>query len=100
MSGTTATVNGELQCEGDAYGQTKVAFEVIAKALAEVGYELKDIVRSRVYVSSSQDIDEAGRAHGELLSDIRPALTILSGVAFVNPKMLVEVEVDAWKRGQ
>lgn len=98
VSGTTATVNGELQHEGDAYGQTKVALEVIAKALAEVGYGVHDIVRTRVYVASGDDIDEAGRAHGEVFSDIRPALTILSGVQFVNPKMLVEIEVDAWKR--
>lgn len=98
VSGTTATVDGELQAEGDAYGQTKVALEVIARALAEAGYEITDVVRSRVYVSSGDDIDEAGRAHGEIFGEIRPALTILSGVQFVNPKMLVEIEVDAWKR--
>lgn len=97
VSGTTATVDGVLQHEGDAYGQTKVAYEIIAKALAEVGYSLSDVVRVRIYVRSEADLDGAGKANGELFSDIRPALTILSGVGFVNPKMLVEVEVDAYK---
>lgn len=97
VSGTTATIDGVLQHEGDAYGQTKVAYEIIAKALAEVGYTLSDVVRVRIYVRSEADLDGAGKANGELFSDIRPALTILSGVGFVNPKMLVEVEVDAYK---
>jgi enamine deaminase RidA (YjgF/YER057c/UK114 family) len=97
VSGTTATVDGVLQHEGDAYGQTKVAYGIIAKALAEVGYHLSDIVRVRIYVKSEADLDGAGKANGELFSEIRPALTILSGVGFVNPKMLVEVEVDAYK---
>jgi enamine deaminase RidA (YjgF/YER057c/UK114 family) len=97
VSGTTATVDGVLQHEGDAYGQTKVAYGIIAKALAEVGYDLRDIVRVRLYVKSEADLDGAGKANGELFSEIRPALTILSGGGFVNPKRLVEVEVDAYK---
>jgi enamine deaminase RidA (YjgF/YER057c/UK114 family) len=97
VAGTTATVDGVLQHEGDAYGQTKVAYDIIAKALAEVDYQLSDVVRVRIYVRSEADIDGAGKANGELFSEIRPALTILSGVGFVNPKMLVEVEVDAYK---
>lgn len=99
VSGSTATVGGVLQHEGDAYGQAKIALtEVIAKALAEVGYTLEDVVRSRVYCTTADAADEAGKAHGEIFSEIRPALTILSGVQFINPKMLVEIEVDAWKR--
>ena len=42
-------------------------------------------------------MDEVGRAHGELFSGIRPAATMLAGLKFINPKMLVEIEVDAWK---
>jgi enamine deaminase RidA (YjgF/YER057c/UK114 family) len=97
VSGSTATVDGVLQHEGDAYGQTKVAFQVIEKALAQVGYDLRDIVRTRVYLASEDDMDEVGRAHGELFSEIRPAATMLAGIKFINPKMLVEIEVDAYK---
>jgi enamine deaminase RidA (YjgF/YER057c/UK114 family) len=97
VSGTTATINGELQHPGDAYGQTKVAYQVIEKALAEVGSGLSDVVRVRIYLKNESDMDAAGRANGELFSEIRPALTILAGVSFINPEMLVEIEVDAYQ---
>ena len=97
VSGTTATVDGVLQHEGDAYGQTKVAYQVIEKALAQVGYSLEDAVRVRIYLTNEADMDAAGKANGELFSEIRPALTILAGVKFINPQMLVEIEVDAYK---
>lgn len=99
VSGSTATVEGVLQCEGDAYGQTKVTLEkVIASALAQVGYSLSDVVRSRIYLSDAEDMDAVGKAHGEIFGEIRPAATMLAGIKFINPKMLVEIEVDAWKR--
>jgi enamine deaminase RidA (YjgF/YER057c/UK114 family) len=97
VSGTTATVDGVLQHEGDAYGQTKVAYQIIEQALAQVGYGLQDVVRVRIYLKNESDMDLAGKANGELFSEIRPALTILAGVNFINPAMLVEVEVDAYK---
>jgi enamine deaminase RidA (YjgF/YER057c/UK114 family) len=99
VSGSTATVEGVLQCEGDAYGQTKITLEkVIASALAQVGYSLSDVVRSRIYLSDTEDMDAVGKAHGEIFGEIRPAATMLAGIKFINPKMLVEIEVDAWKR--
>lgn len=101
VSGSTATIDGVLQHEGDAYLQTKVTLEsVIAPALAQAGYTLSDVVRSRVYLSKAEDMDAAGRAHGEIFGEIRPAATMLAGIQFINPKMLVEIEVDAWKRSQ
>jgi len=99
VSGSTATIDGVLQYEGDAYGQTKVTLEnVIASALAQVGYSLSDVVRSRIYLSNAEDMDAVGKAHGEIFGEIRPAATMLAGIKFINPKMLVEIEVDAWKR--
>lgn len=97
VSGTTATVGGVLQHQGDAYGQTKIAFELIELALAEGGHAITDIVRTRVYLANAEDMDEVGKAHGELFSRIRPALTMLAGIKFINPEMLVEIEVDSYK---
>ena len=97
VSGSTATVGGHLQHEGDDYGQTRTAFQVIADALAQAGYTLADVVRTRVYLANAEDMDAVGKAHGELFSEIRPAATMLAGIKFINPKMLVEIEVDAWK---
>ena len=97
VSGSTATVDGVLQHEGDAYGQTKVAFEVIGKALAQAGHSLDDVVRTRVYLANAADMDAVGKVHGELFATIRPAATMLAGIQFINPAMLVEIEVDSWK---
>ncbi|MEY3999994.1 MAG: hypothetical protein RLZZ626_349 [Actinomycetota bacterium] len=99
VSGSTATVDGKLQHEGDAYNQTLTAFSVIEAALAQAGYTLADVVRTRVYMSNASDMDAVAKAHGELFSEIRPAATMLAGIQFINPAMLVEIEVDAWKRG-
>ena len=98
VSGSTATVDGVLQHEGDAYSQTLTAFKVIESALAQAGYSLADIVRTRVYVSDASHMDHVAKAHGELFGEIRPAATMLAGISFINPNMLVEIEVDAWKR--
>ncbi len=99
VSGSTATVDGVLQHEGDAYGQTLVTLQtVIASALAQVGYSLADVVRSRIYLSNAEDMDAVGKAHGEIFGEIRPAATMLAGNKIINAKMLVEIEVDAWKR--
>ena len=97
VSGSTATVDGALQHEGDAYGQTKVAFDVIAKALAQAGHSMEDVVRTRVYLANAADMDAVGKAHGELFGKIRPAATMLAGIQFINPAMLVEIEVDSYK---
>jgi enamine deaminase RidA (YjgF/YER057c/UK114 family) len=90
-------MDGVLQHEGDAYGQTKVAFELIERALEEGGHSLSDIVRTRLYLAEAKDMDAVGRAHGELFGETRPASTMLAGISFINPAMLVEIEVDSYK---
>jgi len=97
VSGTTATVNGELQHAGDAYSQTKAAFEIIAQALAEAGHSLNDIVRTRMFLANTSDMDAVGKAHGELFGSIKPAATMIAGLEFINPEMLVEIEVDSYR---
>lgn len=97
VSGSTATVKGELQHPGDVYKQTVVAFEIITAALAEAGHSLEDVVRTRMYVARAADMDDVGKAHRELFGDIRPAATMIAGIEFINPEMLVEIEVDSYK---
>jgi enamine deaminase RidA (YjgF/YER057c/UK114 family) len=97
VSGSTATVDGVLQHVGDAYGQAKVAFQVIEKALLSGGHSLQDVVRTRMYLAKAEDMDAVGRVHGELFSAIRPAATMLAGIQFINKAMLVEIEVDSYK---
>ena len=98
VSGTTATVNGELQHAGDAYGQAKIALDIIAKALAEAGHTVDDVVRTRMYLANASDMDAVGKAHGEVFGNIKPAATMIAGLQFINPDMLVEIEADSYKR--
>lgn len=96
VSGTTATRDGEVVHPGEGYAQTKVAYENIAAALAKVGLKLNDVVRCRIYVSSFERMDDVLTAHGELFNQIRPALTALAGLVFIDPRIVVEIECDAY----
>ena len=96
VSGSTATVDGVVQHPGDAYRQTLTAIGVIEAALAQVGLTVEDIVRTRVYVGSAEHLDAVAKAHGEVFGEIRPAATMLAGLTFVDPAMLVEIEADAY----
>ena len=96
VAGCTATVDGRIQ-GGDPYAQMKVALEVAAKALEQAGFGLHDVVRTRWYVVHARDIAEVGRAHGEVFAEYRPAATALVVSGLMDPGMLVEVELDAYR---
>jgi enamine deaminase RidA (YjgF/YER057c/UK114 family) len=95
VSGTTAGSSGKPVAKGDPAAQTRAILETIAKALAEAGAGLKDVVRTRVYLVDMAHFDAVGRVHGEFFGEIRPANTTLEVSAFVNPDYLVEIEADA-----
>jgi enamine deaminase RidA (YjgF/YER057c/UK114 family) len=95
VSGTTATVDGAVVHPGDAAAQTRVALTTIARALADAGFALSDVVRTRMYVTDISGWEEVGRVHGEFFGDVRPATSMVQVVALIDPAMLVEVEADA-----
>jgi enamine deaminase RidA (YjgF/YER057c/UK114 family) len=95
VSGTTAGSSGKPVAVGDPEAQTRAILDTIAKALADAGASLKDVVRTRVYLVDMAHFDAVGRVHGEVFGDIRPANTTLEVSAFVNPDYLVEIEADA-----
>jgi len=94
-AGCTATVAGQVVHEGNAYEQARTAFGIALAALADVGFGVQDVVRTRMYVHHQRDAEAVGRAHAELLGQVRPAATLLVVSGFVDQRMLVEVEVDA-----
>jgi enamine deaminase RidA (YjgF/YER057c/UK114 family) len=96
VSGTAAAgPDGTILSPGDVYGQTRDALRIIGEALAEGGASFEDVVRTRVYLTDAATWQEAGRAHGEVFSEIRPANTTLAVSGFVDPAILVEIEVTA-----
>ncbi|MFD4244460.1 RidA family protein [Streptomyces sp. NPDC058525] len=82
---------------GGPYDQAKTAFGVAFKALAEAGLGPEHVVRTRMYLTHARDVDEVGRAHKELFDAVRPAASMIIVSGFVDPGMVVEVEVEAYK---
>jgi len=80
---------------GDAGIQARHIFGIIQRALEALGAQLDDVIRVRMYLADIKDADAVGRVHAEVLGAIRPAATMLAGLVFVDPRLLVEIEVDA-----
>ena len=90
FSGTVTVVH-----VGDAYAQTITAFRIALDALAEAGAKPEHVIRTRMYVVDPEYADAAGRAHGEVFRDVRPAATLVVVARLLHPDHLVEVEVEA-----
>src|SRR3954470_12449769 len=95
VSGTAAVMPDGAPHPTGAYAQARRCLEIILEALAELGARPEHVVRTRVYITASDDWEEIGRAHGEVFGEIRPASAMLVITGLLDPRFLVEIEADA-----
>ncbi|MEU6170713.1 RidA family protein [Streptantibioticus parmotrematis] len=97
VAGTMPLTDGVLQGEGDPYLQTKIAFGNALESLGQFGLDAGHVVRTRMYLTHARDVEDVGRAHKELFDAVRPVATMVVVSGFVDSRVLVEVEIEAFR---
>jgi enamine deaminase RidA (YjgF/YER057c/UK114 family) len=96
VAGTAAVdEGGQVVGAGDATTQTKFILEKIGRALNQAGASLRDVVRTRMFVTDMRDWQAIGQAHGEFFREVRPVTTMVEVKALIQPELLVEIEATA-----
>ena len=96
ISGTTAiTPRGDVAAAGDPYEQTKFIINAVKNILSARGFQLTDVVRTRLFVTNISRWEDYARAHREAFEKIRPASSIVQVAKLVDPRLTIEMEVDA-----
>jgi enamine deaminase RidA (YjgF/YER057c/UK114 family) len=95
VAGTAPIMPDDADPPPDAYGQARRCLEIAVAALAELDARPEDVVRTRVYLTSADHFEGAARAHGEVFADVRPASAMVVVAALIDPRWLVEIELDA-----
>ena len=96
-AGCTSVVEGELIHAGDPYRQAMTAFGTGVAALAAAGCPLEAIIQTRMYITDRAHADRVGRAHHDTFAAVRPTTAMIVVVGFLDPRMLVEVELTGWR---
>ena len=97
VSGTTAIgEDGDLIGVDDVHGQAVQVLHNIELALAQAGATMADVVRTRIYLTNIDHWQRVAEAHSEAFGEIRPASTMVEVSRFVDPRMLVEIDADAY----
>lgn len=97
VSGTVASDGQNVIAKGDFYGQTKFIIDKIEKVLKQADFELKDVVRTRIFVTDISKWEAVGKAHGEYFKETKPVTSMVEVSALIDPDYLVEIEVTAVK---
>ena len=99
VTGSTSVRHGEVVHEGNAGAQLTQAIANVEAALAKLGADLTDVVRTRMFVTDITRWPEIGEAHREAFGDVLPATSMVQVAALIDPRLLVEIEAVAYKPG-
>lgn len=97
IAGTVATDENGVVAKGNAYLQTKFIIKKISSVLEKAGFSLKDVVRTRMFVTDISRWEEYGKAHGEFFKDIKPVTSMIEVKGLIDPEYLIEIETTAIK---
>ena len=95
VAGTTGYDYATMTMPDDVTSQSRNCFKTISAALAEGGFAMTDIVRATYYITDISDADAHFAVCGEVLGNIRPAVTLLVVAGLYKPEMKIEIEVTA-----
>lgn len=95
ISGTVAVDEKGVVGKGDPYTQTRFIIGKMEKVLLQAGFALKDVVRTRIFVTDISRWEDVGRAHGEFFKEIKPATAMVEVSKLIDKDYLVEIEMSA-----
>ena len=95
VAGTAPIMPDDADPPADAYGQTHRCLEIALEALAQAGGSVGDVARTRIMLTRAEDFPEIARAHGEVFKDVRPVNTSYVVAALLDPRWLLEIELEA-----
>jgi len=95
VSGTAPVKEGKTLFPGNAYEQAKACIKIIEKSLSEGGASLRNVIRTRMFVTDISRWEEYGKAHGEFFKEVMPATSMVEVKSLITPDMLIEIEATA-----
>lgn len=95
IAGTAPVMPGGGDPPADAAAQARRCLEIMGAALEQAGCSLRDVVRTRFYLTREEDFEAVGRVHGETFGDVLPVATGVVVAGLREPTWLVEMEADA-----
>jgi enamine deaminase RidA (YjgF/YER057c/UK114 family) len=98
VSGTTAASRGGVP-DPDPVAQTRTAFTIGLEALAELGFDRTEVVRTRMFVTDAATADVVGAVHGEFFGAVKPTATLVCVSGLIDPRLKIEIEIEAVKDG-
>ena len=95
VAGTAPIMPDDADPPEDAYNQTRRCLEIALDALADAGVAPEHVVRTRIMLTRAEDFPEIARAHGDVFRDVRPVNTSYVVAALLDPRWLLEIELEA-----